>query len=104
MRTRTARDLELDPGVVVSQPQRPAWTGGSEEALVPLGRGQEPATEREDGAAEQAPAPPERGAPPKRPPQPEPPPTRPPQPEPPPRASAPPAPPPAETRAPAQPP
>jgi putative peptide zinc metalloprotease protein len=88
----------------VSQPQRPAWTGGSEEALVPLGRGQEPATEREDGAAEQAPAPPERGAPPERPPQPEPPPARPPQPEPPPRASAPPAPPPAETRAPAQPP
>jgi putative peptide zinc metalloprotease protein len=78
----------------VSQPQRPAWTGGSEEALVPLGRGQEPATEREDGAAERAPAPPERGAPPEPPPQPEPP-----------RASAPPAPPPpAETRAPSQPP
>jgi putative peptide zinc metalloprotease protein len=72
----------------VSQPQRPAWTGGSDEALVPLGRGQEPATEGEDGAAERAPAPPERGAPPE----------RPPQPEPPPRASAPPPPPPAETR------
>jgi putative peptide zinc metalloprotease protein len=89
---------EVDPGVVVSQPQRPAWTGGSEEALVPLGRGQEPAIEREDGAAEPAPAPPERGAPPE----------RPPEPEPPPRASAPPAPPPAEaeteTRAPGQPP
>jgi putative peptide zinc metalloprotease protein len=80
----------------VSQPQRPAWTGGSEEALVPLGRGQEPAIEREDAAAEPAPAPPERGAPPE----------RPPEPEPPPRASAPPAPPPAEaeTRTPGQPP
>jgi putative peptide zinc metalloprotease protein len=77
----------------VSQPQRPAWTGGSDEALVPLGRGQEPATEREESAPERAPAPPERGAPPERPPQPEPP-----------RASAPPAPPPAETRAPSQPP
>jgi putative peptide zinc metalloprotease protein len=86
---------ELDPGVVVSQPQRPAWTGGSDEALVPLGRGQEPATDPEDGAAaERAPAPPERAAPPVRPPQPEPP-----------RASAPPAaPPPAETWAPGQPP
>jgi putative peptide zinc metalloprotease protein len=85
---------ELDPGVVVSQPKRPAWTGGSDEALVPLGRGQEPATEREEGATERAPAPPERGAPPERPPRPEPP-----------RASAPPAPPPpAETRAPGRPP
>jgi putative peptide zinc metalloprotease protein len=27
----------------VSQQQRPAWTGGSDEALVPLGRGDEPA-------------------------------------------------------------
>jgi putative peptide zinc metalloprotease protein len=37
----------------VSQQQRPAWTGGSDEALVPLGRGDEqaPATEpdRRDG-------------------------------------------------------
>jgi putative peptide zinc metalloprotease protein len=79
----------------VSQPQRPAWTGGSDEALVPLGRGQEPATEREDGAAERAPAPPRRGAPP------------PPLPEPPPRVSAPPPPPSpveTETRTPGQPP
>jgi putative peptide zinc metalloprotease protein len=40
----------------VSQQQRPAWTGGSDEALVPLGRGDDPtpATERDghpdDGA------------------------------------------------------
>jgi putative peptide zinc metalloprotease protein len=46
----------------VSQQQRPAWTGGSDEALVPLGRGDDaaPTTERDgqpaDGAqpAEQA--------------------------------------------------
>jgi putative peptide zinc metalloprotease protein len=77
----------------VSQPQRPAWTGSSDEALVPLGRGQEPATEREDSAAERAPAPPRRGAPP------------PPPPEPPPRASTPPPPPvETETRTPGQPP
>jgi putative peptide zinc metalloprotease protein len=33
----------------VSQQQRPAWTGGSDEALVPLGRGDDstPATERD---------------------------------------------------------
>jgi putative peptide zinc metalloprotease protein len=78
----------------VSQPQRPAWTGGSDEALVPLGRGEEPAAEREDGAAERAPAPPEQPTPAE----------RPPQPEPSPQASAPPPPPPAETRAPVQPP
>jgi putative peptide zinc metalloprotease protein len=54
----------------VSQQQRPAWTGGSDEALVPLGRGDDaaPTTERDgqpaDGAqpAEQA-RPPERTTP-----------------------------------------
>jgi putative peptide zinc metalloprotease protein len=54
----------------VSQQQRPAWTGGSDEALVPLGRGDDaaPTTERDgqpaDGAqpAEQA-RPPERTSP-----------------------------------------
>ena len=46
----------------MSQQQRPAWTGSSDEALVPLGRGDDPTpvTERDghpdDGA--QAPAPP----------------------------------------------
>ena len=54
----------------MSQQQRPAWTGGSDEALVPLGRGDDaaPTTERDgqpaDGAqpAEQA-RPPERTSP-----------------------------------------
>jgi putative peptide zinc metalloprotease protein len=48
--------METEPGVVVSQQQRPAWTGGSDEALVPLGRGDDsaPTTDR-DGP--QAPAP-----------------------------------------------
>src|SRR4029453_2841301 len=61
IRIRSARGDR--PGVVVSQQQRPAWTGGSDEALVPLGRGDDstPATER-DGqppeAAQPPPAPP----------------------------------------------
>jgi putative peptide zinc metalloprotease protein len=90
----------------VSQPQRPAWTGGSDEALVPLGRGEQPATEHEDGAAERAPAPPERGAPSERPPQPQPPRASAPPPPPPPAATRAPSPPPAETgaRTPGQPP
>jgi putative peptide zinc metalloprotease protein len=42
----------------VSQQQRPAWTGGSDEALVPLGRGDEPApTTDRDRPSEPAPAP-----------------------------------------------
>jgi putative peptide zinc metalloprotease protein len=42
----------------VSQQQRPAWTGGSDEALVPLGRGEEPApTTDRDRPSEPAPAP-----------------------------------------------
>jgi putative peptide zinc metalloprotease protein len=42
----------------VSQQQRPAWTGGSDEALVPLGRGDEPApTTDRDRPSEAAPAP-----------------------------------------------
>jgi putative peptide zinc metalloprotease protein len=95
----------------VSQPQRPAWTGGSDEALVPLGRGEEPAAEREDSAADRAPAPAERAAPAAPPPRPEPSRPGPPPPEPawpePPAGSAPPlAPPapPAARRAPGQPP
>jgi putative peptide zinc metalloprotease protein len=46
----------------VSQQQRPAWTGGSDEALVPLGRGDDsaPTTERDgqsgDGGREPEPA------------------------------------------------
>jgi len=41
--------METEPGVVVSQQQRPAWTGGSDEALVPLGRGDDsaPTTDRD---------------------------------------------------------
>jgi putative peptide zinc metalloprotease protein len=41
----------------VSQQQRPAWTGGSDEALVPLGRGDEaaPTTEGQDRPAEATP-------------------------------------------------
>ncbi|HEX2158205.1 MAG TPA: hypothetical protein VHS79_14700, partial [Actinomycetes bacterium] len=35
----------------MSQQQRPAWTGGSDEALVPLGRGDDSApTTEHDGA------------------------------------------------------
>jgi hypothetical protein len=61
----------------VSQPQRPAWTGGSDEALVPLGRGEEPvpAVGAEGRAAEQTrppePRAPERRAPAGSPPRPE---------------------------------
>jgi putative peptide zinc metalloprotease protein len=77
--------METEPGVVVSQQQRPAWTGGSDEALVPLGRGDDSApTTKRDGpqapararpATERAPAdplppagprPPEHGPPPGR--------------------------------------
>jgi putative peptide zinc metalloprotease protein len=63
----------------VSQPQRPAWTGGSDEALVPLGRGNEPVPPAgaEGRAAEQTrppePRAPERRAPAGPPPRPEPP-------------------------------
>jgi putative peptide zinc metalloprotease protein len=47
----------------VSQPQRPTWTGGSDEALVPLGRGQEPApADREPGPRERT-RPGDRGEP-----------------------------------------
>jgi putative peptide zinc metalloprotease protein len=43
MRRPNRTKLETEPGVDVSQHQRPAWTGGSDEALVPLGRGDGPA-------------------------------------------------------------
>ena len=62
----------------MSQQQRPAWTGGSDEALVPLGRGDEPApTTDRDRPSEPAPAPEPDRAPdraPERPRMPEPPP------------------------------
>jgi putative peptide zinc metalloprotease protein len=106
----------------VSQQQRPAWTGGSDEALVPLGRGEEPAPPTEDdgrpadhtpppertGPAEQGP-PPRPDAPTDHPPRSEPPARpEPPLPEPPAWASAPPSteppPPAAEGRSPGQPP
>jgi putative peptide zinc metalloprotease protein len=52
----SARDLETDRGSFVSQHQRPAWTGGSDEALVPLGRGEEraPGTDRDGREADRA--------------------------------------------------
>jgi putative peptide zinc metalloprotease protein len=51
----------------VSQQQRPAWTGGSDEALVPLGRGDDaaPTTERDDQPADGA-QPAEQARPPER--------------------------------------
>ncbi|HJW61042.1 MAG TPA: hypothetical protein VJ931_15550, partial [Actinomycetota bacterium] len=53
----------------MSQQQRPAWTGGSDEALVPLGRGDEqaPATERDGRPADDR-RPAERTPPPVQPP------------------------------------
>ena len=65
----------------MSQQQRPAWTGGSDEALVPLGRGGEPVpeTDGEGRAPERArpeppePREPEQRAPAAPPPRPEPP-------------------------------
>ena len=49
----------------MSQQQRPAWTGGSDEALVPLGRGDDaaPTTERDGQPADGA-QPPEQARPP----------------------------------------
>jgi putative peptide zinc metalloprotease protein len=58
----------------VSQQQRPAWTGGSDEALVPLGRGDEPAPTTERDRRDEPPPAPEPDRPPERPRTPPPPP------------------------------
>jgi putative peptide zinc metalloprotease protein len=47
----------------VSQQQRPAWTGGSDEALVPLGRGDEPVPATDPGRPERPATPPAAPAP-----------------------------------------